>query len=100
MPTQPKRLPLPIELPNTSSPAAIPIVAETMRVLIVRRASDISSRRRSNGFVQGIAVGKVTLIGGEPGLGKSQLMCALAAAVTTPASGGPAMRALPLVAAY
>ncbi|MCX7310332.1 MAG: AAA family ATPase [Alphaproteobacteria bacterium] len=56
------------------------------RGLIVRRASDIVIEPIEWAWPSRIAIGKQTLIVGEPGLGKSQLTTFLAAAVTT---GGP-----------
>ena len=51
--------------------------------LDVRRMSDVESRSIDWLWFNRIALGKQTLIGGEPGVGKSQLSAALAAAVTT-----------------
>ena len=51
--------------------------------LDVRRMSDVESKKTDWLWQNRIAIGKQTLIGGEPGLGKSQLMAAFAAAVTT-----------------
>ncbi len=51
--------------------------------LVVRRASEITPRPISWLWPGRIALGKQTIIAGEPGLGKSQLTCAIAAAVTT-----------------
>lgn len=56
------------------------------RGLVVRRASDIAIEPIEWAWQNRIAIGKQTLIVGEPGLGKSQLTTFLAAAITT---GGP-----------
>ena len=53
--------------------------------LVIRRASDIEPQPVKWLWPGRIAIGKVTIIAGEPGLGKSQLTCSVAAAVT---SGG------------
>ena len=52
-------------------------------VLIARRASDIKIVPVSWLWPGRIALGKLSLIAGEPGLGKSQVSLAMAAAVTT-----------------
>ena len=51
--------------------------------LIIRRMSDVQPEKIEWLWQGRIAIGKQTLIGGEPGLGKSQITAALAAAVTT-----------------
>src|SRR5215217_835275 len=51
--------------------------------LLIRRASDIEPQPIEWLWPGKIAIGKQTLIVGEPGLGKSQLSAFLAAAVTT-----------------
>ena len=51
--------------------------------LVIRRASDIEPQPVTWLWPNRIAIGKVTIIAGEPGLGKSQLTCSVAAAVTT-----------------
>ena len=51
--------------------------------LVIRRASDIEPQPVKWLWPNRIAIGKVTIVAGEPGLGKSQLTCAMAAAVTT-----------------
>jgi hypothetical protein len=64
--------------------------------LEVRRMSEIASRNIEWLWPNRIAIGKQTLIGGDPGLGKSQLTAALAAAVSTggewPCGEGRAVR--------
>jgi hypothetical protein len=50
--------------------------------LVIRRASDIVAVPVRWLWPNRLAIGKVTIIAGEPGLGKSQLTCAIAAAVT------------------
>ena len=50
--------------------------------LVIRRASDIEPQPVKWLWPGRIAVGKVTIVAGEPGLGKSQLTCAIAATVT------------------
>jgi hypothetical protein len=52
------------------------------RRLVVRRAADITPEPISWLWPHRIAVGKLTLLAGQPGLGKSQLTAALAAATT------------------
>jgi integrase len=54
--------------------------------LIIRCMADIQPEKIEWLWPGRIAIGKQTLIGGEPGLGKFQITAALAAAVTT---GGP-----------
>lgn len=56
------------------------------RQLIVRCAADILPEPIEWLWSQRIAIGKLTLLAGQPGLGKSQVTVALAAATTT---GGP-----------
>jgi putative DNA primase/helicase len=51
--------------------------------LIIRCMADIEAEKVEWLWPGRIAIGKQTLIGGEPGLGKSQITAALAAAVTT-----------------
>ena len=51
--------------------------------LVIRRASEIVAQPVSWLWQDRIALGKVTVIAGEPGLGKSQLSCHIAAKVTT-----------------
>jgi hypothetical protein len=51
--------------------------------LVIKRASEITPQPVVWLWPGRIAIGKQTLIGGEPGLGKSQITAALAAAVTT-----------------
>ncbi len=53
------------------------------RTLVIVRAADIEMRSIEWLWPGRAAIGKLTLIAGEPGLGKSQLAVALAAAVTT-----------------
>ena len=60
--------------------------AKSPASLVIRRASDIAPQPISWLWPGRIAQGKQTIIAGEPGLGKSQLTCWIAAAVTT---GGP-----------
>jgi putative DNA primase/helicase len=54
--------------------------------LIVRRASDIEPQAVRWLWPKRLPIGKLTILAGEPGLGKSQFTCAVAAAVT---NGGP-----------
>src|SRR4029077_3424108 len=54
--------------------------------LIIRRASEIEPQPVVWLWPSRIAIGKQTLIAGEPGLGKSQIATSLVATVTT---GGP-----------
>jgi putative DNA primase/helicase len=51
--------------------------------LVIRIASDIQAQPITWLWPNRIAIGKQTLIAGDPGVGKSQLTCCLAAAVTT-----------------
>ena len=51
--------------------------------LLIRRASDIEAQPITWLWPNRIAVGKLTLFAGDPGLGKSQLTAPLAAVVTT-----------------
>ena len=53
------------------------------RVLIVRRASDITLEPVQWLWPGRVAVGKLTLIAGDPGLGKSQVAICVAATMTT-----------------
>jgi hypothetical protein len=55
----------------------------TGRSLIVRRASEITPEPIEWLWPKRVAIGKQTMIVGEPGLGKSQLTAFMAAAVTT-----------------
>jgi len=57
--------------------------AEAGGRLIARRASDIAIVPVDWLWPGRVAIGKLTLIAGEPGLGKSQLALAMVAAVTT-----------------
>ena len=54
--------------------------------LVVRRVSEIDPQPVRWLWPNRIPLGKVTLLAGEPGLGKSQLTCAIAAAVTSGSS--------------
>jgi len=51
--------------------------------LVVRRASDIKPEPIDWLWPGRVAIGKLTMLAGEPGLGKSQLTCWVSAAVTT-----------------
>ena len=51
--------------------------------LVVRRASDIAPQPVRWLWPGRLPLGKVTLLAGEPGLGKSQLTCEIAASVST-----------------
>ena len=53
------------------------------RALVILRASDIEMTPVAWLWPHKLALGKLSLIAGEPGLGKSQLTASLAAAVTT-----------------
>lgn len=64
-------------------PSAISASNRTEPELIIRRASDVIPQPVVWLWPGRIALGKLTLIAGEPGLGKSQVATALAAAVTT-----------------
>jgi hypothetical protein len=52
-------------------------------VLVSRRAADIEPEPIRWLWPQRIAIGKLTMLAGEPGLGKSQTTCWMAATVTT-----------------
>ena len=60
-----------------------PAARSGVRELVICRASEIEPEPISWLWPGRIAVGKQTLIAGEPGLGKSQLSTAIVAAVTT-----------------
>jgi putative DNA primase/helicase len=60
-----------------------PTDTERASGLIVQRASDIKAEPISWLWPERIAIGKLTLIVGDPGLGKSQLTAFLTAVVTT-----------------
>src|SRR5689334_7537014 len=66
-----------------AAPNGAPQSATNALQLDVRRMSRVESRKVEWVWPNRIAIGKQRLIGGEPGLGKSQLTAALAAAVTT-----------------
>jgi hypothetical protein len=70
---------------NGSAPDAtgVPSHKSPSAALVARRASDIQRQPVQWLWPGRIARGKVTIVAGEPGLGKSQLTCAIAAAVTT-----------------
>ena len=51
--------------------------------LIAQRASDVAPERLQWLWPSRVAIGKQTLIAGEAGLGKSQILSAMAAAITT-----------------
>jgi putative DNA primase/helicase len=76
----------PVWKPNLPEVSADPIRSNDDTAgseLIMRRMSDVQPERIEWLWQGRIAIGKQTLIGGEPGLGKSQITAALAAAVTT-----------------
>jgi putative DNA primase/helicase len=62
--------------------------------LVIKQASEIQPEKINWLWPNRIAIGKLTLLAGEPGLGKSQLTCAMTATVTTggrwPGDEGPA----------
>jgi putative DNA primase/helicase len=71
---------------QTDVPVSVapPIAAsQSVSSLIIRCMADIEAEKVEWLWPGRIAIGKQTLIGGEPGLGKSQITAALAAAVTT-----------------
>jgi len=76
-------------------PAKEPSIIATAE-LVMRRASDITPEEIAWLWPQLMALGKLTVVAGEPGLGKSQISYAIAAAVTTggswPSDGGTAPR--------
>ena len=81
---------------GSAAQGAAPGTAPDERTLIVRRASEVAPERIEWLWPGRIAVGKLTLIGGTPGLGKSQLTAFLANVVTNggawPCDGGDAPR--------
>jgi putative DNA primase/helicase len=83
-------------VPDTlKRPAKEPSIIGTAE-LVMRRASDITPEEIAWLWPQLIALGKLTVVAGEPGLGKSQVSYSIAAAVTTsgswPSDGGTAPR--------
>jgi hypothetical protein len=68
---------------SPSSVEAAPVPSGNILELIVKRASEIVPQPVMWLWPGRMAIGKQTLIAGEPGLGKSQIATALAAAVTT-----------------
>jgi RecA/RadA recombinase len=56
---------------------------EQQRALVISNLSDVQPEKIEWLWPGRIAIGKLTLIAGEPGLGKSQLAIAIASAVTT-----------------
>jgi putative DNA primase/helicase len=70
----------------TAAKMGAPLSSSTIAELVVKRASEIVPQPVVWLWPGRMAIGKQTLIGGEPGLGKSQIATALVAAVTT---GGP-----------
>jgi putative DNA primase/helicase len=71
-----------LEPPRPTEPAADRGTEGTPRSLISQRASDVVPERINWLWPGRIAVGKLTLIGGQPGFGKSQLTMAVAACVS------------------
>ena len=75
--------------PNGSGAKSAP-----MATLVMKRSSDITPVPISWLWPGRIAIGKQTIVAGEPGLGKSQLSCNIAATVSTagnwPGQDGPA----------
>jgi hypothetical protein len=69
---------VPFEAADRQSPDRSPRAA-----LVLRRAADIVAMQVFWLWGGRVAIGKLTIVAGEPGLGKSQLMCAIAAVVTT-----------------
>ena len=74
--------------PEAVKAAARPIEAEASAprvpaALVSRRASDIEPEPIRWLWPERIAIGKLTMLAGEPGLGKSQLTCWVSGAVTT-----------------
>lgn len=76
--------PLVVDLQRTALPPAMPTeAASNGRSLVTCTLSDIAPEKIEWLWPGRIAVGKLTLIAGEPGLGKSQTTLFVAAAVTT-----------------
>ena len=82
------RVRLPAHQPASSDAAAL-----DSATIVMRRVSDVESVPIRWLWPGRIARGKLTMIAGHPGLGKSQLTCAIAAIVTTggrwPVDGTP-----------
>lgn len=62
-----------------------PVASRSPTELVARRASDIEPEPIRWLWPQRIAIGKLTMLAGEPGLGKSQLTCWISATVSTAA---------------
>jgi hypothetical protein len=69
-------------IPPEPHAAVKAMAAKTPAALVIQRASEIEPQEIAWLWPGRIALGKQTIIAGEPGLGKSQLTCAVAAAVT------------------
>jgi putative DNA primase/helicase len=70
--------------PNATRLRVVPTIdASAPAKLVIARASDIHPEPIRWLWPGRIAIGKQTLLAGEPGLGKSQLTCWIAGAVTT-----------------
>jgi putative DNA primase/helicase len=84
-----RRVPARADKPGVSNPTPQSAAATTANLsgqvsaVIVRRISDIEAKPISWLWPGRIARGKVSMIAGHPGLGKSQITAALAAVVTT-----------------
>jgi putative DNA primase/helicase len=76
-----------IYVPDPVAPTAKPkrgaLLAPTERHLVIRCAADIKPEPIEWLWPQRIALGKLTLIAGQPGLGKSQITARIAATTTT-----------------
>ena len=73
-------------LPHLDLEAAPEHTAGEGRTLVVQRAAEVKPEKIRWLWPGRTAIGKLTLIGGSPGLGKSQITAFLAAATS---SGGP-----------
>jgi hypothetical protein len=77
------------ETPPWTPGPATPAIAEDVkldRALVTCNLSDVAPEKVEWLWPGRVAIGKLTMIAGEPGLGKSQLSIAIAAAVTTGAA--------------
>jgi hypothetical protein len=71
------------EAPDIKSIETDSAKAAPLRHLVVQCAADIRPEAITWFWPQRIAIGKLTLLAGQPGLGKSQITASLAAATTT-----------------
>lgn len=72
----------PVSSSSLYTPRAPSPSASSQDRLVIRRASEITPQPIKWLWPGRMALGKVTIVAGEPGLGKSQLTCAITATVT------------------